>query len=156
MLVELLKLIGPKASAFIVSFAMGHGYLADDLISICHRESRCAAISVHEGDAHGSVEGWTGQVQLGHLNPECQPKDFPGGWATRGAFGLSAASHHAYMPACYQPDAFDIPLVSAWVALRKYVQKCRGKFRGWCHVNKKARRDNPRYLASKRANRSRR
>jgi hypothetical protein len=90
---------------------------------------------VHAVDSHLSAGGWRGQVKLGHLDRECQPYE-RGAWATRGPWGLSAASHWAYLPRCYQPAVLDVPLVSAWVAARVYAARCQGRRRadrpGWC------------------------
>jgi len=108
---------------------------------VCWRESRCTAIDVHEIDEHGSRRGWVGQVKLGHLDPECQPYR-PGEWATRGAFGLAAASHWNYLPPCYQPQILDIPMVSALVSARKWKARCERPRRarpGWCRVGRRRR-----------------
>jgi hypothetical protein len=131
----------PRTAATFAATAQGHAFIADDLHAICFRESRCRAIGVHEIDEHLSSIGWHGQVKLGHLDPECQPyRD--GQWATRGAFGLSAASHWKYLPPCYPPEALDIPIVSAWIAARKYAKSCRDTRAGWCRVPRSTRRDN--------------
>ncbi len=131
----------PRAAASFAAAAQGHAFIADDLHSICFRESRCRAIGVHKIDEHLSDRGWYGQVKLGHLNPECQPYR-KGQWATRGAFGLSAASHWNYLPPCYPPEALDIPIVSAWISARKYIKMCRNKRTGWCRVSRETLKDN--------------
>ncbi len=125
----------PKVSAFVVAWAIGRPEISDDLIAICHRESRCTPKKVHERDAWISEREYRGQVKLKHLNPACQ-KPLKGGWATRGSFGLSAGAHWQYMPPCYQPEWFDVTIVSAMVAARKYVSECtkERKTKGWCRV----------------------
>jgi len=130
----------PKVAAYVAAFLFGRPELADDLVDICKRESRCQPVGAHEIDAHISRPEWHGQVSWGHLDPQCQPRDVPGGWATRGAFGLSAGAHWAYMWPCYDPRWFDSPWVSAWVAVRKYERKCvpKRQRRGWCRVSKEA------------------
>jgi len=128
-------ILSPSHSATLVAILWGRPEIADDLRAICHRESRCQRVSVHERDAWISDREWRGQVKLGHLDPECQPWA-PEAWATRGAWGLSAGAHWAYLPPCYPPWVFDLPLVSAAVAAQKYVTKClpKRKRKGWCRV----------------------
>lgn len=120
----------PAQSARVA--AWWHGVPEADLMRVCMRESRCSRIGVHDSDA--SLDGWGGQVRLGHLRPWCQPHGgAPYRWTTRGPWGLSAASHWHYMPACYQPDWFDVPIVSAMVAAAKYRRECAGARRSsWC------------------------
>jgi len=127
-------LLDPRTAAMAVSIMFGRPDIAPRLVEICQRESRCQPIGVHERDAHLSRAGYRSQVRLGHLDPSCQ-RPSPRKWATRGAFGLSAASHWAYLPACYQPHWLDVPLVSAYVAAAKYLRRCdRGDHSGvrWC------------------------
>lgn len=124
----------PLTVAKWTSIAYGIPSLETVLVRICMRESRCEAISVHEGDRRLAFGGgWYGQVRLGHLDPACQPLE-AGPWSTRGAWGLSAASHWHYLPACYQPSVLDDPWVSADVAARKVALECDGgrKRGGWC------------------------
>ena len=88
-------------------------------------------IGVHAGDIDNDPsDGWGGQVYWGHLRKWCQPYR-PDQWATRGAWGLSAASNWYYLPACYPPEVLDIPIVAAWVAAKKYRRECPQR-RGWC------------------------
>ena len=135
--------LSPKVAAFAVAYLAGRADLADDLIAICHRESRCRNQGAHEIDAHISGREYRGQVRLGHLRPWCQ-RPAQGGWATRGAWGLSAGAHWRWMPPCYQPDWFDSPVVSAVVALRKYEARCvkRRQTKGWCRVPREVWRNN--------------
>lgn len=133
----------PSTAAGFAAAAWGRPDIADDLRAVCYRESRCRAIGVHEIDRHLSSIGWRGQVSLGHLDPECQPyRD--GQWATRGAWGLSAASHWNYLPPCYPPEVLDIPIVSAWIAAQKYIALCDDTRAGWCRVPKHVKRNNAR------------
>lgn len=128
----------PGTAAVIAAVLHGRPDLADDLRRVCERESRCQPIGVHEIDAHLSRGGWRGQVALGHLTAACQPASAgetrPGardGWATRGAWGLSAASHWEYLPDCYPPQILDVPIVSAWIAVQK-LERCEVERSGWC------------------------
>lgn len=135
--------VHPRLAAHVVAVLHLRPDLADDLTAICLRESRCQPISVHDGDTNNDPsDGWGGQVSLGHLDPGCQPYA-PDTWPTRGAWGLSAASHWKYMPRCYQPHWFDLPLVSATVSLYK-VARCerRRKNRGWCRRPRSVRQNN--------------
>lgn len=113
----------------------------EGLERICQRESLCkshpaisARVGIHVRDAASSRWVWLKMVKRGALDPECQPYE-DGMWATRGPWGLMAALHARWMPDCYQPEEFDVPLVSAGVAVRKYLDQCEGTPRpreGWC------------------------
>lgn len=142
-MIALLKLLtySPTAANALAAVLMGRPDLIDDLNDITYRETRNGETSPygpHECDAWISPHEWSGQVSWGHLDPTCQPRNVPGGWATRGAHGLSAGTHWYLMWRCYDPRLFDIPLVSAWVAVRKYERECEPKrrhtIRGWCKV----------------------
>lgn len=136
-------LLSPTIATHVVGAALDRQDLVDDVLAICHRESRCEPVGVHERDAHLGV-GWYGQVRIGHLDPDCQPYRARQ-WATRGAWGLSAASHWPYLPRCYAPEALDNPWTSAVVAFQKYERECltkRRKRRGWCAVPAAVRQDN--------------
>lgn len=121
-----------KIAAILISYLFGRVDIAPELIRICKRESRCSSVGVHARDAHLSATSYWGQVRLGHLDRSCQAY-VRKGWATRGPWGLSAAAHWQYMPACYRPEWFDFALVSAVVAVRKYLRHCDGqRGRRWC------------------------
>lgn len=137
-------LYSPKIAAYIVAFFIGRPDIADDLISICHRESRCHAIGAHSIDRHISANEYYGQVSWGHLDPECQKPNAKGGWATHGPWGISSGAHWHWLPPCYQPNALDNVYVSALLAARKYVRKCwaQNKKKGWCRVKKNVRKNN--------------
>lgn len=123
----------PVTAAHVVAYAHGRPGLADGLVEVCRRESRCLRIGPHKIDADlDPSDGYRGQVRLGHLRPWCQ-RYRENAWHTRGAFGLSAASHHAYLFPCYPPEILDVPLVSAWVAARKMLARCSTSDRArWC------------------------
>ena len=122
-LLLLASLLPPRPAAHVAAWAVGEPSIASALLAICHRESRCKPIRVHHGDDDGSRGAWLYQTRVGHLDPQCQPYG-RGGWATRGAWGLSAASHWQFLPDCYQPQILDVPIVSAYVAARKYLSVC--------------------------------
>jgi hypothetical protein len=136
----ILIMLPPKPSAWVASLIVRRPDIAAPLIRICERESKCNRISIHERDAHISPKEYWGQVSWGHLDRSCQ-KYSPDGWATRGAFGLSAGAHWHYMPRCYQPEWFDIPLVSAIVSAQKYIKSCdKRRKRRWCPRKRRRRR----------------
>jgi len=141
--------LSPPAAARVALLAIGvspevpdgRRTIGEQLEHICQRESRCtsaparsARVGVHVRDAAMSLRVWRKMVGRGELDPDCQPY-IDGAWSTRGPWGLMAALHARWMPACYQPEWFDVPLVSAIVAARKYVEQCEPKPRprsGWC------------------------
>jgi len=131
----------PVPAAHVAAWLVGSPEIAPALVSICHRESRCQPLGVHDIDAHISPRAYWGQVRLGHLRRVCQRHGRTRGrWSTRGAFGLQAASHWQYLPPCYQPEMLDVPLVAALVAAHKYRARCtapKARRRGWCHTGPK-------------------
>jgi hypothetical protein len=107
----------PRAAAYVAATVLGRPDIAPALVRVCRRESLCQPIGVHPGDAGRSLASWRSQVGLGHLDPR----------------GLNAADHWQYLPRCYAPAVLDVPLVSAFVAARKYLRRCDGeRARGWC------------------------
>lgn len=128
-------LLPPQPAARLAGAVTGAD--SEALVRICHRESNCQPITVHERDAWVSRASWRGQVALGHLDPECQPY-VPRWWATVGSMGLNAADHWRYLPACYPPYVFAIPLVSAFVAAQKWNARCRpGDWPRWCGTKRR-------------------
>lgn len=120
----------PTRAAEVAVVIVGDSNALEPLLAICHRESRCRGdVGIHAIDEHLSSRGYRSQVRLGHLRPWCQPYQ-SSAWATRGSWGLSAASHWEYLPPCYPPWVLDIPIVSAVVAARKYRRRCPGI--SWC------------------------
>lgn len=137
-------LMSPKVAIYLITLFIGRPDIADDLISICNRESRCTEIKHHKIDAHLSNKEWHGQVRWNHIDPDCQPRKASGGWATHGPWGLSAGAHWNWVPACYSPEAFDNTYVSGFVAARKYIKNCwwKNNIKGWCRVPKRNRKNN--------------
>ena len=126
----------------------GRRDLGEQLERIAHRESigqqgretdvdawrRSARVGIHVRDAASSWRVWRKMVGRGEFDPACQPY-IEGGWSTRGPWGLMAALHARWLPECYQASWLDVPLVSALVAARKYLEQCEGSERprvGWC------------------------
>lgn len=137
-----LATLDPVEAAHAAAAIAGRPDLADDLVRVCMRESRCERVGIHARDAWLSASSWGGQVQLGHLDPDCQPRGR--GWATRGAWGLNAAAHWPYLPACYPAAVLDVPIVSAMVAVRKLIRHCEGRRRvSWCPARRSRARPSP-------------
>jgi hypothetical protein len=127
----------------------GRRDLGEQLERIAYRESigkrgaretvaeawaRSAAVGVHVRDAASSRRVWRKMVRRGALDPACQPYE-DGAWSTRGPWGLMAGLHARWLPRCFQPHWLDVPLVSALVAARKYLEQCEPQprpRRGWC------------------------
>ena len=104
--------------------------MAVELLRICHRESvgpgsgECRPVGVHAIDVWASPTAYQKAVDVGWLDPECQPY-VPGEWSSRGSWGLLAAFQLKWVGVkCAQPWWLDIPLVSAWAAARKLRAHC--------------------------------
>jgi hypothetical protein len=126
----LLLFLGPREAVPVVTERTAE---REALLSIAWRESRRNAIGRHKVDA--VPRGWTGNglraarrvgrrawvraVQRGLLDPTCQPLGEPSNWSTRGAWGHVAAYAVPYLPACWPPWSLDVPVVSAWVAVKR-------------------------------------
>lgn len=131
--------LDPLEAIEFAARAHGRPDIVPALEAVCRRESRCKRIGVHEIDARPDASSYAGQVRLGHLDEQCQPRGDWRRWGTRGIFGLNAADHWEYLPPCYEPEVLDLPVVSAMIAARKYLRRCDGKrTRRWC-----PRRDSP-------------
>lgn len=129
--------LDPVEAAEVAARLVGRPDIAPALVRVCERETSdgtvCRRVGVHQRDAWVSASSWGGQVQLGHLDPRCQPRGEGRRWATRGVAGLNAAAHWPYLPPCYQPEMLDVPIVSMLVAARKYLRRCDGeRTRRWC------------------------
>ena len=46
-------------------------------------------------------------------------------FGVRGPFGLSYAYNARYVPGCWYPELMDVPIVSAIIAARKALRKCK-------------------------------
>lgn len=131
LLLAVLAAMPPVPASWVAAALLGRPDIAPALARVCRRESRCTAIGIHERDAWSSSQQWHGQLRLGHLDDRCQSR--AQGWATRGAFGLSAASMWPFLPRCYDPAILDLPIVSALVAGQLYLDRCDRRERTrWC------------------------
>lgn len=93
-----------------------------DLRAIGWRESRLERLGVHPGDAWVGSRAWRSAVRVGRLDPQACPlhrRGDPRRWATRGSWGQIAAYAVPYLPGCWPPWALDVPVVGAWVAVRR-------------------------------------
>lgn len=136
LLVAVLVALPPTPSAWVAALILGRPEIAPALVRVCERESRCERVGIHERDAWLSHRSWGGQVQLGHLDARCQPRGPGRRWATRGAWGMNAADAWPYMPACYEPESLDVPIVGTFAAGGFYLARCDGdprrKRARWC------------------------
>ncbi len=125
----------PKVAAVWAAKMVGYESIGPALVKICERETGCRPWAEHDGDLSSATrETYDVQVDLGRIDPACQPWH-PRRWGTGSPWGLSAVSHWAYMPPCFQPDELHDTRASAVVAARKYVTRCMpgAKTRsGWC------------------------
>jgi len=120
----------PELAAHIAVRAQGLPTAAAvELVRVCHRESRgpgvgaCGSVGVHKLDAGHSRKVWGNAARVGWIDPACQPYG-PGGWSTRGAFGLMAAYHVRLLWPCAPAWVLDVPMLSAWVAASKLKTLC--------------------------------
>lgn len=111
--------IKPYQASHVAAYAVGDPSLADDLVRICRRESRCEAIGIHARDARFGRRAWKKAVSKGLLDPatcEHHRRGEPSRWATRGAWGTMAAYTLPYLGGCLPPEILDVPIVGAMAA----------------------------------------
>ena len=143
LLLALLNTLPPKPAIWVASLLHGRPDIAPALVRVCARESNCSRIGVHAIDAIPSRSSYHGQIKLGdrareqgkdtHLDRRCQPKGNWKRWGTRGILGFNAADAWPYLWRCYAPEVLDIPLVSAHVGVKFYLEHCDDtRERGWC------------------------
>ncbi len=118
-------LTNPVAASHAAAWATAQPELAQELVKICRRESRCMLVSVHEKDAHAGPLMHYKALKVGWLDRECtwhhgQSRRF----STRGAHGLSAAYSLRFLGACLPPEVLDIPIFSALAAARRARYMC--------------------------------
>lgn len=135
----LVSLDPDSAVEWAVRFELGHDSprLVRQLQRIAHRESRSKRIGLHPNDKWAGPIMWRRAVRASLLAPETCPfhradtQAEKEEWAPRGAWGLSAAYNSKYLPGCYPAALFDIPAVSALVALRKLRANRQDPRRAW-------------------------
>lgn len=132
--------LSPHLSAWAVSDSQDEHRA---LLRIGWAESRLRPIGVHKRDV--KPRGWTGAgrsaarrvgdaawegaVRAQALNPaDCSwhERGDASDWSTRGSWGMVAAYAVPYLPGCWPPWSLDVPLVSAWVAVRR-LRVARGR-----------------------------
>jgi hypothetical protein len=125
--------LGPRDAAALVADSRQE---RRQLVAIGWRESRLRRAGLHKVDA--VPRGWTGDgqraarrvgsrawvraVQRGLLRPDRCPwhdRGDPARWSTRGPWGQVAAYAVPYLPGCWPAWALDVPVVSAWVTVRR-------------------------------------
>lgn len=118
-------LTDPIGSSALAAALVGEPSLAPELVAICRRESHCRPIGAH------AIDRWAGPLmhrkamRVGWLDAECPfHHGAPERYATRGAFGLSAAYSLRFIGACMPPEALDVPLISAIAAARRAQYQC--------------------------------
>jgi len=147
--------IEPRPAAEIVAAMFGQPEVANELQVICHRESRCKSIGIHERDRWAGKTMHRNAMRVGWLQSWCpwhqKPKD-PDRFSVRGSFGLSAAYSLRFLAPCLPPEVLDIPLVSAYAAAKRAIAQCerygactRAEHRSyWAGNNRKKRRKSKR------------
>lgn len=96
----------------------------DEILALVKVESRGVAVGIHRGHAR-RVAGrrfWARAVAAGWLSPATCPAHQLGDgdrWGIRGAHGLAAAYSVRHLGGCVAPELLDVPIVSAFVALRR-------------------------------------
>ncbi len=124
----------PEAAIEIVTWAAGRTDLTAELRKICRVESAgCRPIGAH-GTRHNPPgrRFYAAGIGYGAVRPEdCPDTHGPhtaDAWGPRGAFGLAGYRAVALHP-CAPPQALDLPIVSAAIALAHLVELER---RGFC------------------------
>lgn len=127
MIIDLaLALTDPRTVGALVGLAVGGPELADRLVAICERESRCSIVGTHEIDAWRSSAAWSDAVAAGRLDPErCRWHRFDSGpWSTSGPWGAMRAYSLPYL-GCLPAWALDVPPIGAVAAaLRSTSPRC--------------------------------
>ena len=130
-----LAMFDPVASTRIAASAVD-ARMMRELSRICHRESRCRRVGVHNIDAWASHVAYKRAERVGWVHPTCQPekraseaptrpRDLAPRWSSRGSHGLMAAYHlHLFKVPCLPPEILDIPIFSAMAAALKLKKMC--------------------------------
>jgi hypothetical protein len=112
----------PFVASQVAAILCGSPELGPRLVEICLREARgrCELVGVHEADSGHSSAAWEKATAVGWLQPATCPwhRYVEGAWSTRGVHGQIAAYSLRHLP-CAPPWVLDVPLVSAYVALRR-------------------------------------
>lgn len=111
----------------------GAPWAAEELVKVSFVESRHTRLGLHGGLNRAGRDFYRRALRVGWLKP-CQQHS-PDEWGVRGSFGLVAAYHIRHLEGCAQPAALDVPIVSAVLAARWWIELRR---RGFCDY--KARR----------------
>jgi hypothetical protein len=113
----------------------GRPDLADELVSICRRESPGSAcdtlVGLHPPDQNPAramyrkavEKGWLGTCELNTAVDEHDRERF----GVRGVHGLSAAYSLWHLGPCLAPELLDVPFLSAVIATRRADYQCEAK-----------------------------
>jgi hypothetical protein len=110
----------------------GRPDLADELVSICRRESpgsNCAVtVGLHPPDKNPVSAMYRKAVEKGWLgtcpsNTASDPRDRER-FGVRGVHGLSAAYSLWHLGPCLAPELLDLPFMSAIIAARRATYQC--------------------------------
>ncbi len=130
-----LMLLDPVASTRLAAGAVD-ARMEVELLRICHRESRCRRVGVHNIDAWASHVAYERAERVGWIDGTCQPekplsealrssRDSARRWSSRGSHGLMAAYHLRFLEVpCLPPEILDVPIFSAIAAARKLDSIC--------------------------------
>lgn len=111
---------------------VGRADLADELVSICRRESPgsdCTTpVGLHPPDKNPVAamyrkavqHGWLGTCALNTATSAADRVRF----GVRGVHGLSAAYSLWHLGPCLAPEALDVPFLSAVIAARRATYQC--------------------------------
>ena len=119
LILYLLSLDGCEAAPVAARLA-GARWTARHVKATARRESRCKPVTVHQGDVWAAERMARKARKVGWLT-ECQS----GYMGVRGSHGLSAAYSLRFLPPCTDPEALDVPVVSAYAAARRMHAACK-------------------------------
>jgi hypothetical protein len=132
----------PEPASHVAAWIVGAPQLGPELVRICRRESACAAIGIHERDAHYGRTAYRRAIRVGLLQPQhCMVHRYRGPaqrWSTRGPWGTIAAYTLGYMGPCLPPEVLDIPLLGAIAAAKRlqaaHRRHAHPRLRSWANL----------------------
>lgn len=119
--------ISPKTAIHMVTWALGRPDLAPELRAICARESKCKAVSIHNGDRSFARTMYHNAVRAKWLSPQtCKHhRGEVTRFGVRGAWGTSAAYTLWHLGVCLPPEVLDIPIVAAYATAKRMIYQCK-------------------------------
>lgn len=122
-----LYLLTPGQASGVAGSVLGID--GDRLVRICHRESRCRRIGVHEIDAWLGARAYREARDNQDLPDTCpwyRERGRARRWATRGSWGTVAA-YTVHEIGCWPPEILDIPIFGSLAAGLRLRRAMRGK-----------------------------